>query len=121
MRDLWARGFWWMVLVLAGFALLSLTRYMSQVRRLERLYRVVATQHAQLQATRDALAAQLTATPDPQTLERFWRERTGQVKPGEQPVRIVPQGTPAARGVPPLRLPTPEPPWRAWWRLFFGP
>ncbi len=112
---------WLLVLGLAVASLVSLTRYTYRVQQLERLHRVVATQNALLQATRAALSRQLTATPDPQELERLWRERTGQVRPGELPVRVVPPDTVLPPQQPPLPPPQTPPPWLAWWLLFFGP
>ncbi len=116
------RAFWLVLFVLAGLLLISLTRYMHQYRRMEEVYRFAATQNAVLKATRQALADALTATPDLAALEQRWRERTGQVKPGELPVRVQPpeEGL-ALSQMGPAFHPTPEPPWRAWLRLFFGP
>ncbi len=113
---------WLFFLALAILTLLSLTRYMYRVQRLERVYRVVATQNAVLRATHDALAFRLTATPDPQDLEREIRERQGQVHPGEIPARVPPSEQLEA---PPQTASGPS--WRglapgqAWWLLFFGP
>ncbi len=116
-----AAWLWFIVLAMAVLTLVSLTRYMYRVQRLERVYQVVATQNAILLATRDALSARLTATPDPQELERYVRERLGQVQPGEVPVRVMPEETrvpfPSTGGRTYLRD---VPPWFAWWLLFFG-
>lgn len=112
---------WLLLLGLGVVSLFSLTRYLYRVEQLENLYRVVATQNAMLGATRGALAQRLTATPDPQELERIWRERTGQVRPGELPVRVAPPDEvllPQREDLPPPATP---PPWYAWWLLFFGP
>ncbi len=117
-----AAWLWLFFLALAVLTLFSLTRYMYRVQRLERVYRVVATQHAILEATRDALAAQLTATPAPHELERELRERQGRVLPREMPVRVPPSQDleppwehPVAASWEHLR------PWQVWWLVFFGP
>lgn len=113
---------WTALLVFTGFTFLSLTRYMYRVQRLERVYRIVATQNAMLLATQAALETQVASTPDPQALERFLRERTGQIQPGEVPIRVMPKPQ-MPRGdtlAPPLRA-RDLPPWYVWWLLFFGP
>ena len=113
---------WTALLVFTVFTFLSLTRYMYRVQRLERVYRVVATQNAMLLATQAALETQIASTPNPQELERLIRERMGQVQPGEVPIRVIPE--PQRRHddalAPPLRI-RDLPPWYVWWLLFFGP
>ncbi len=113
---------WTALLVFTLSTFLSLTRYMYRVQRLERVYRIVATQNAMLRATGTALATYLTATPDPQELERFVRERMGQVQPGEVPIRVIPEAQVRHDDAlaPPLRV-RDLPPWYVWWLLFFGP
>jgi len=125
MRERWRFGWAIFFLIATVGVLASLTRYALRVQHLRTLRDAAATEHAQLKATHQALAVQLTATLPPQAAAATARAGMGMVAPNEQAVRVLP-ATPTFSAVadPPNEAAPPsseKTPWQWWWQLFFGP
>ncbi len=124
MEERWRFGWTVFLLIAAVGVLASLARYALRVQRLRALRDAVATEHAQLRATHAALAAQLSATLPPEAWAATARAGLGMARPGEQPVRVLPQTpTPGPQALLSATAPaeaTSPPPWYWWWQLFFG-
>ncbi len=125
MNERWRLGWAVFLLIATVGVLASLTRYALRVQRLRVLRDAAATEHAQLSATHQALAAQLSATLPPEAWAATARAGLGMVPEGEQSVRVLPltptPGPPAAAPAPTPGPDAQRPPWYWWWQLFFGP
>ncbi|NPA07101.1 MAG: hypothetical protein GXO54_06845 [Chloroflexi bacterium] len=121
-RPLRGWPLFWLIATIG--VLTSLARYAVRTQQLRVLRDEVATRHAHIAATHRALAEQLSATPDVRAREATLQAAWHLVGPNEQAVRVIPAATPTPRPawaqVTPVG-PTPMPPWRWWWLLFFGP
>jgi len=123
MNERWRLGCSIFLLIVAIGTLASLTRYALRVQHLRTLRDAAATEHAQLQATHQALATQLSATVPPQAVAATVKANLGMRAPNEQPARVLPTPLPPQRedtGVD-SEVTTLKPPWYWWWQLFFGP
>jgi cell division protein FtsB len=68
-----------------------------------------------------ALQQQILAARTDGAIEAIARQQLGLIRPGDNPIVLVPTG-PAA-GAEPAAAPPPTPappPWRQWWNTFFG-
>jgi len=113
----------WLVATLGVLA--SLARYAVRTQQLDLLRDEVATRYAQMEATHQYLAAQLSATPDVRAREATLQAEWNLVGPDERAVQVIPE-TPATpqnspRRPTPVPTATQAPPWYWWWLLFFGP
>ncbi|WP_299028380.1 septum formation initiator family protein [uncultured Thermanaerothrix sp.] len=109
------------ILILLFLFLLDLNQRLVQLNRLSQKRDQMQTEVAGLQRTIDALGTQKAYATSESAVEAYARNQANMVKPGENPIILVPVHTPQ----PPLMsTPTPavEPvqPWQVWWALFFG-
>ncbi len=125
MNERWRLGWAVFLLIATVGVLASLTRYALRVQQLRVLRDAAATEHAQLSATHQALARQLSATLPPEAWAATAKASLGLVPEGEQSVRVLPlTATPGPETRAAARPATAEPerpPWYWWWQLFFGP
>ncbi|NPA31964.1 MAG: hypothetical protein GXO37_08225 [Chloroflexi bacterium] len=124
MKERWRLGWAVFLLIAVVGVLASLTHYALRVQHLRSLRDAAATEHAQLKATHQALAVQLSATLPPEAAAATARAGLGMAAAGEQPVRVLPAtATPQAFDASAAAATdTPsKPPWYWWWQLFFGP
>ncbi len=115
---------WVASVVLAFIALTSIARRATLVQRLSRQVATATAVYARVDATHAYLQTQVALATEGANADLPLREEGGMARPGDQVIVPVPVGTPAPSPsiATPPPTPTPQPPpWKVWWRLFFGP
>jgi cell division protein FtsB len=68
-----------------------------------------------------ALQQELLEARTDASIEAIARQQLGLVRPGDNPLVLIPAGPPPGAQVGPPAPPAPPPPaWRQWWDRFFG-
>ncbi|KPL84484.1 hypothetical protein SE15_05170 [Thermanaerothrix daxensis] len=109
------------ILILLFLFLLDLNQRLVQLNRLSQKRDQMQTEVAGLQRTIEALGTQKAYATSESAVEAYARNQANMVKPGENPIILVPVHTSQ-----PSLMSTPTPvaqyaePWQVWWALFFG-
>jgi len=110
--------------IVALAAVMSLTRRIATVQRLQGDVNTLSVQAAEVSATVSALQTQIAKATQGVGEEEQLRG-AGYARPGDEVIRPVPveMATPTpkpASAEPKSKPPSSPPPWEIWWRLFFG-
>ena len=109
------------VVVILVLLLLDFNQRMVLLTKMRGQEKQLATQYAELLATRAALETQIAFADSDQAVEKWAREDAGMVQPGDVPIVLLPASDAA------IPTPTSSPPiidkiqnWEIWKELFFG-
>ncbi|MDT8896750.1 MAG: septum formation initiator family protein [Thermanaerothrix sp.] len=109
------------ILVLLFLFLVDLNQRLVQLNRLTQKRDQIQAEVTALQQTIEALGTQKAYATSEAAVEAYARNQANMVKPGENPIILVPLRTaPESAGSNPTPTPSPVPPWEVWWALFFG-
>lgn len=111
-------------IIVALAAIMSLTRRIATVQRLQRDVNTLSVQAAKVSATVSALQTQIAEATQGVGEEEQLRG-AGYARPGDEVIRPVPvemaTPTPKPASTETASKPTSSPPpWKIWWQLFFG-
>ena len=103
------------------YALLATGQKAVENYRLNQQAEELRTQVVSLRDQNIQLQQQLVQARTDEAVESIARERLGLVKPGDNPVVLLPPETSKDAGARPSSAPvSPPPPWQQWWNFFFG-
>ncbi|WP_322805588.1 septum formation initiator family protein [Thermanaerothrix sp.] len=109
------------ILILLFLFLVDLNQRLVQLNRLSQKRDQIQVEVTALQQTIEALGTQKAYATSEAAVEAYARNQANMVKPGENPIILVPLRTAQTSIIStPTPITQPVPPWEVWWALFFG-
>jgi hypothetical protein len=111
-------------IIIGLFILILLVMDFNQrLEKLDRLSTQLATVRVRATAafqTQNAFGTKIAYATSGEAAEEYART-LGMARSGENPIQLLPAGTPTPTPLPAPPQPTPQPQnWQIWWELFFG-